>query len=180
MKNKTSSKSRCMARPERGRFGNALQSIYERNTTLLNSDATGHVTSNVPVSPAGTMLAGRLTGYQALRDQCRIEMVRVTLHPITGTDTEGMVGMYIERDPTAAIVATVALIADQFESSVAQAWKTNSVVWHPQQPTDRTFNLLNPGTVVLANIYTYGASFPASIACYNVTVELWATLRGRP
>lgn len=157
-----------------------IQKVYERNTTILASDAAGHVTMTIPVSPAGILLASRLSGYQALRDQARIDRVRVTLSPINGTDTEGQTAIYIERDPTAAIVATVALAADQFESEHKNVWKPLSLLWTPQQPSDHTYNLLNPGTVVLANIYIYGASIPATVNCYNVTVESWISLRGRP
>ncbi len=134
----------------------------------------------IPVSAAGTMLAARLAGYQALRDQIRIDRVRVTLHPIQGADTEGQTAIYVERDPTAAVVATVALASDQFECKTGHVYNELAIEWTPQQPTDRNFNLLNPGTVVLANVYVYGASMPSSAAIYNYTVELWATLRGRP
>lgn len=126
------------------------------------------------------MLAARLAGYQALRDQIRIDRVRITLHPIFGADTEGQTAIYVERDPTAAVVATVALASDQFESKTGHVYMPLSLEWIPQQPTDRTFNLLNPGTVVLATVFVYGASMPASLPVYNYTVELWATLRGRP
>jgi len=106
--------------------------------------------------------------------------VRVTLHPISGADTEGQTAIYVERDPTAAVVASVALATDQFESATGHVYQTLTLDWMPQHPTDRNFNLLNPGTVVLATMYVYGASMPATTAIYNYTVELWATLRGRP
>jgi hypothetical protein len=157
-----------------------VERVYERNTTLLNSDAAGHVTMTVPVSAAGSLLAARLTGYQALRDQVRIDHVKVTLNPINGTDSEGQTAVYVERDPAAAVVATVALAADQFEARTASSWQKLCIDWYPQQPTDLTFNLLNPGTTVLSNIYVYGASLPVSVASYNVTVESWLSLRGRP
>jgi len=157
-----------------------IERVYERNTFLVNADGAGHVAMTIPVSPAGLLLATRLAGYRALRDQMRIDRVVVTLHPINGTDTEGQVGVYVERDPTAAVVGSVPLVADQFESVVGQAFKTISLEWLPQQPTDREYLLLNPGTDVLSNIYVYGASFPASLATYNVTVESWTSLRGRP
>lgn len=154
--------------------------IYERTTTLLSSTAGYLVTQTVSISPAGIFSAGRLTGYQALRDQCRIEWVKVTLTPIFGADTEGQTGLYIERDPTAAALTGIPNVADQFESAVANVYRRLTITWTPQQPTDRLFNPLNPGTVVLAHVYVYGASIPASSPAYNMIVESMCTLRGRP
>lgn len=162
------------------RRARVVERVYERNTTLISSNGAGQVSLTVPVSAAGLMLAARLAGYQALRDQVRIDRVKITLHPINGTDSEGQTCVYVERDPTAAVVATVALASDQFESRTASSWQPLSIEWYPQQPTDLNFNLLNPGTVVLSNVYVYGASLPASLPAYNVTVESWLSLRGRP
>jgi hypothetical protein len=160
--------------------GHALESHYERYTVGLTSDASGNVAATVPVSPAGLVLAARLTGLQALRDQARIDHVRITIRPFLGTDSEGMWVLYTERDPAAAVVATMPLALDQFEVASGRAWDKVVLDWKPQQPTDLLYGLLNPGTVVLSNIYVKASALPVSIPAAEMVVEAWFTLRGRP
>jgi hypothetical protein len=157
-----------------------MEEHYERTTTQVASTAGGLLAQTVPVSPAGLVSSGRLTGLQALRDQARINRVKISLRPMRGTDSEGLCCLYIERDPTAAVVATTALACDQFERAIGQAWNSVVLEWRPQQPTDLVFGLLNPGTSVLANIFLVGTGFEASYNAYEMIVEAWFTLRGRP
>lgn len=157
-----------------------LLSIYERQSSVVNSDAGGLIAGTVPISAAGLISAGRLAGYQALRDQIKIIRVTVTLAPFSGTGSTGRTVVYVERDPTAAVVGSVYLASDQFESRSAMAWEQNALTWRPQQPTDYLYNLLNPGTVVLANMYLKGSGYAATTACYTQIIEVWAVLRGRP
>ncbi len=153
--------------------------IYERNTYIQASSGTGTIAQTLGVA-LNSILAARLSGLQALHDQARIDQVRISLMPMNGSDTEGILAVYIERDPTAAAVATPALAADQFEVSVAPAWRAQVLNWYPQQPTDRAFLALNPGTTLLANFFLVGSGFPTSVNCYEVTLEMWLSVRGRP
>lgn len=157
-----------------------LDEIYERDTFYIASDAGGLVANTKTCSPAGLMLAGRLTGYQALRDQIRIDRVRVEMKPIASASTGGLAALYIERDPSAAVVATPQLALDQFEVTSCQAWAKMMLTWTPQQPSDKAYQNLNPGTTSLGSFYLIGSGFPASTPIWNMTVKLWATLRGRP
>ncbi len=161
-------------------FRQALEPGYERSTITVTSNASGVVAQTIAVSPSGLISAGRLAGYVALRDQIRINRVRVNIHPTQGADTEGISVLYIDRDPAAATVGSVSLALDQFERSSGAAWADYSLTWKPQQPTDHNYNLLNPGTVTLANIYLLGSYFPSSTLVMDVSVEVWFTLRGRP
>jgi hypothetical protein len=159
---------------------NVFEDIYERDTFYIASDAGGAVASTKVISPAGLILAARLTGYQALRDQVRIKKVQVHLKPIASASTPGLGVLYIERDPAAAVVATPQLALDQFEVTSCQAWNALSLTWKPQQPSDRAFQNLNPGTTSLGSFYLLGTGFTVSAPIWNMTVKIWAVLRGRP
>jgi len=164
-----------LARPSVG----ALTQIHERNTIAIASTASGTLSETFAVS-AGNILAARLAGYRAIYDQVRIDRFRVTFVPRLGTGQTGNIAIYIERDPTAAIVATLELASDQFEVVRGPARAPLALDWLPQQPTDHQFNLLNPGTVILSSIMLVGAGCSATAIQGDVTLELWTTMRGRP
>jgi hypothetical protein len=159
-----------------------LERIFERYTTILNSTVTtGASNASWVISPAGLLLGSRLTGYQALRDQIRIDKVVLSFRPIASTSTSGLGVLYIERDPSAAVVGNFSLALDQFEVATASSWQPMSLTWRPQQPSDREFQNLNPGTVSLGTFFETGAGHgAAALPLWEVTVKLWATLRGRP
>jgi hypothetical protein len=155
--------------------------VVEHYTTAITSSAVGALNYQVNVSPAGLLLAARLAGYQALRDQIRIDRVVVCLIPTQSASTgTGQTAIYIDRDPTAATVANLALACDQFEKVHDVNWRPLVLTWRPQQPVDRTFNNLNPGTVSLATFNVVGNQMPASSQVYMQEVTVYATLRGRP
>lgn len=160
----------------------SLERIYERYTTIVNSTVTtGASNASWVISPAGLLLAARLAGYQALRDQIRIDRVKLKFHPIASTSTSGLGVLYIERDPAATVVGSFSLALDQFEVASASSWQPMSLLWRPQQPTDRLFQNLNPGTTSLGTFFETGAGHGvAALPIWEVTVCLWATLRGRP
>jgi hypothetical protein len=166
-------------RPSRS-VGRVLTTVTEHYTQVITSDAGGGYSNTFNVSPAGLLLAARLTGYQALHDQVRIDRVVASLRSLVSTSTSGLMVLYIERDPAAAAAGTVPLALDQFEVSSGNAWRCFSHSWRPQQPTDRVFNLLNPGTVALSRIALVGSGFPNSTPVFELKLTVWCTMRGRP
>jgi hypothetical protein len=158
-----------------------LERVYETYTaTTITSNASGISAASWVISPAGLLLAARLTGYQAIRDQMRIDKVQIVIHPMASASTPGLIVMYVERDPTAAVVATPVLALDQFEVRSAQSWKPLQVDWKPQAPSDKEFQNLNPGTVSKGTFFLLGNGAPVTTPIANATVHVWATLRGRP
>lgn len=167
--------------PRKKGVGSVFTQVVEHYTSAITSTAVGTLSYQVNVSPAGLLLASRLTGYQALRDQVRIDRVIISLIPTQSASTgTGQTAIYIDRDPTAAIVANLALACDQFEKVHDVNWRPLVLCWRPQQPVDRTFNNLNPGTVSLATFNVVGNQMPASSQVYMQEVTVYATLRGRP
>lgn len=139
------------------------------------------------ISPAGLMLAARLTGYQALADEYRIDLASLTLQPLHGSNSSGRAVLYIERDPLAAAVATVELASDQRERVILSARDTASLSWRPQEPADKEFQLLNPGTTSLGSFKVVGDGFYVQGAIPAAAVTIWTavfrvalTIRGRP
>ncbi len=90
--------------------------------------------------------------------------------------------MYLERDPAAAVVATQALALDQREVVTCPMWQSTKLVWRPQEPADKAFELLNPGTTGLGTMFLLGGNSTATpnVQVGFLTVEVWATIRGRP
>jgi hypothetical protein len=156
-----------------------IREYYTQSATA--SSGAGAIAQSIPIRPSSLLLAARLAGYQALRDEIRIDSVRVEWLPLLSASTgTGTVCMYIERDPAAAIVASTTLAMDQLEQSNASGWKPINIRWGPQQPSDFAFNLLNPGTVSLGTVQFVGGGLPATAACGLIRITLSATLRGRP
>lgn len=154
--------------------------IVESNSFALSSTAGGALASSYSVAPAGIILAARLAGYQALRDECRIDRVMAHLLPIQGTGASGQVCMYIERNIADAPVATFALANDQQEKVAGHVSRPLTLNWLPREPADHEFNLLNPGTVSLAEFQIVASGLTASTAYYTLQLVFYATLRGRP
>jgi hypothetical protein len=164
---------------------NCTQQIHERYTTTAVSSAS-ILTISYNISPAALLLAGRLAGYQAIADEVRIDFVRTTLTPVLGASSSGRSALYIERDPAAALVATVNLADDQRERVVGRVHQPLQISWRPQEPDDLQFNLLNPGTVSLGKIGLVGDNITDANAAnysgtvYNVQFLVVMTVRGRP
>jgi len=138
------------------------------------------------ISPAGLLLAARLAGYRAVADEVRIDQVDVEYQPCLGRAGSGRIGAYIERDSTAAAVATVELASDQRESVSGNVSVPYVLHWRPQEPADREFHLLNPGSTALGQFIFLGtAIFDANTAVNNYVafikrVHVRMTIRGRP
>jgi hypothetical protein len=164
---------------------NCTQQIHERYTTTAVSSAS-ILTISYNISPAALLLAGRLAGYQAIADEVRIDFVRTTLTPVLGASSSGRSALYIERDPAAALVATVNLADDQRERVVGRVHQPLQISWRPQEPNDLQFNLLNPGTVSLGKFGLVGDNITDANAAnysgvvYNVQFLVAMTIRGRP
>jgi hypothetical protein len=165
-----------------GRQVRLLQRIDERTDLTISSDGAGNISAGYAINAANLIIAARLAGYQAIRDQFRIDRVRFTLIPSLSASTGvGRVAHYIERDGTAAAVANVNLASDQLESSVDVSWKPQVLEWFPQQPSDLAFYVLNPGTTTaLATYFIVGTGLPATTVIYTLRIEVRMTLRGRP
>ncbi len=144
------------------------------------------VSDTTTISPAGLLLAARLAGYQAVADEVRIDRVDVEYQPVLGRSGSGRVGAYIERDPTAAAVATVELASDQREAVSGNVSMPYVLHWRPQEPADREFNLLNPGSTALGKVILLGSVIADSGTAVNnyvvfiKRVHVWMTIRGRP
>jgi Zn-dependent M16 (insulinase) family peptidase len=183
-KNRMFKKSRTMTGPKPKSERNITVLLPLKEITLLSpisSNGTGLVSSSIDLDPAVLILAARLAGYQALRDEIRIDGVKAVYEPYLSASTgTGSLAMYIERDPTAAIVASYALASSQYESTTFRSWDNGTIVWRPQQPSDYAFNLLNPGTVKLGKIQIVGQGLPVSVDVGATRILLSATLRGRP
>jgi len=179
-----------MALGETTSSASVLQQVKEAYSgqVQISGSVAGTISFTKALQPSTILLAARLAGYQALADQIRIDKVTLKLNPIYGSSASGRVTCYIERDPTAAIVASVDLANDQREVVRGKFSSPMSITWRPQQPTDYSFNLLNPGTVSLGTIYvigdalkdTTGTTAAVSTNAFSYTVVTWFTLRGRP
>lgn len=170
-------------RPVRALSG--LQQIHER-TTSIGASAAGTLSQSWLISPAALITAARIAGYRAIADEVRIDLVRCELVPILGSASTGRTVLYIERDATAAAVATVTLANDQREKVAGQIHSPLSLSWRPQEPMDLEFNLLNPGTTALGHFTVIGDNITDAAAaaftgsCYTVQFFIAMTLRGRP
>lgn len=156
---------------------------------ITSAGTAGTISSTIAVvDPAGSILAARLTGYRALADECRIDSMSVTLSPVYGKSSNGRVAMYIDRDPSSAIVASVERASDQREKVIGLLSETLSLTWRPQEPADRGFELLNPGTTVLGYFRIVadtlsdggGTAIPVSTLTHTATIRVNFTIRGRP
>ncbi len=156
------------------------QHIVERTTITSTSTAGGALAETWNVRPSSLILAARLTGYQALRDEIRLDRVRVTLNPVLGSSAVGNACLYLERQTGEAVVGTTQLAMDQQEEVHGHVAKKLVLDWLPKEPADFEFELLNPGTVAKAIFYFVGSGVAASTLHYYVTIDVWATLRGRP
>jgi hypothetical protein len=165
-----------------------FEKLYERSSSILETTAVGGLSLTVAsVSPASLISAAHLTGYQAIRDECRIDRVRVSLYPIFSGTTSGRVALYLERDSAASISASYDLAQEQLELAFGRLTDPLVLEWHPQEPLDREFQTLNPGTRVHANYFIVadalaanGAPLAINYFVFEAIVETWATLRGRP
>jgi hypothetical protein len=194
MRAKTSNRSRRGAgftpRTELG-VGELEERVVEKNTFKVSCSTTGQL-SSAPVvggDPAGLLISSRLTGYQALRDDCRIDKVVFDFVPLYSGTVCGEACFYLERQVSDPVVGTLELACDQFEATHAVFGRSQSITWLPQQPSDRVFQSLNPGTTQLFLLYgvansdglgSNGAPFTGVREVYTVTVTTWMTLRGRP
>lgn len=163
--------------------GGCLQTIVEETVDTISTSAGGLITGTIyQIRPVDLILASRLSGLQALHDEVRIDRVRLELVPQLGMNTVSTTAMYIERDPSAAVVGSIELAASQFEVVMGPLNKSLVITWRPQQPSDREFHRLNPGTVSLGSIFVLGGSagVTASVPAYLARVTLFATVRGRP
>lgn len=174
--------------PSRG-VSTSFYTIHEVYSLPVQTSADGVVSRTLSaIQPSGLILAARLAGYQAIYDECRIESVRVVLTPLYGTNTRGRVVMYVERDPTGAIVASVDLANDQREKVFGNLYTPISINWRPQEPDDHAFNLLNPGTTSLGSFFIKadslqdgaGATIVNASTVFTATLYVTVTLRGRP
>jgi hypothetical protein len=162
--------------------------IYERTTLSVYASNTGVIAGNFYyVAPSTLILASRLSGYQAIRDDIRIDHVRCTFNPAFKGTTSGRLVLYLERDPTEAVSSTVLLANDQFEKSCGALTDKLVLNWVPQQPTDLAFQPLSPGTAQLAfftlvadTLSSNGVAVPITGVIGSLDLELTATLRGRP
>jgi len=168
---------------------NPLTRIREIYTLNFATTGAGAASGTVRVvSIAQLLLTARLNGYQAVADEVRIDHVTVQLYPVYGTAAAGQVALYLERDATAAVVASFALASDQREKVVGSIRDRLSLDWVPQEPDDYDFNLLNPGTVAKATFYLVGANLadgggtaiPNATTIFTTRVITDFTLRGRP
>jgi len=165
-----------------------LTQISERRNGDVSTSAAGVISSGILSLYPQSILAPRLAGYQAIADECRIDQVTVTLTPIYGNNCTGRVTLYLERDSTAAIVATVLLASDQRERFVGSIREPLRLMWRPQEPADREFELLNPGTVSKGIFYvkadqladSAGVAIPNNTPIFTMTAVSLVTLRGRP
>jgi len=171
-----------------GRAGaRMLQPVYERNTTQLSINGSSFATGTVVLAPDPMIEATRLGGYQALHDEIRIDHITFTLRPRMGASASGVTCMYIDRDPASTIASDEMLATDQYEAVADHVSRPLVVHWRPQEPADREFNLLDPGTVSLGNLFVIsnqiagpaGTLLTSGVA-YDLTTEVWFTVRGRP
>lgn len=162
--------------------------IHEKYTIATVTTGAGALSASTSISPAGCILAARLAGYQAISDEIRLDRVLITMRPIFGTNYSGAVAVYIDRDAAAATVASELLACDQREQCNGQLFTEKRLEWRPQEPADKEFNLINPGTVALAKFHFVGVALTDSAGAaianganlYTSVIEVWATLRGRP
>lgn len=178
--------SRAVSRPV---SNSVLQQVHETHSIPIQTTAGGVCSTLISaIQPSGLVLAARLAGYQAIFDECRIDFIKVTISPLYGSNTRGRVCVYVERDPAAAIVATVDLANDQREKVFGSLYTPLSIGWRPQEPTDHAFNPLNPGTVSLGSLFFKadslldgaGAAIAQASTISTVTIQVAMTLRGRP
>jgi len=172
------------------KLGQVEERVFEKNTLYVTTKSDGTL-SNFVINgdPAGLLIASRLTGYQALRDDCRLDKVVLDFVPLFHGTTGGEVAFYIERETAESVVTTLPLACDQFECSHGQFGDCLSLTWVPQQPSDKIFQPLIPGTVPLFSVYGVvntaglsqnGTGISTAQQIYTVTVSTWMTLRGRP
>jgi hypothetical protein len=159
-----------------------LQRIEEETVVVNSTSGGGLVAISIALTPSAMFTAARLAGLRALHDEIRFDRVTMELIPQLGANTVSTTALYIERDPTAAVVGTIELAASQFESVNGPLNRPIALTWRPQQPQDRAFNLLNPGTVSLGTFYGVGgsATVTPSVPAYLIHIHVWATVRGRP
>ena len=177
------------ARRQTGNSSQALQTVYEVSSMGVLCDSQANLANTTTISPAGLLLSSRLAGYMAVADEVRLDRVDIEFIPVLGRGASGRCAAYIERDPTAAAVATVDLASDQRESVAGNASQKFVLHWRPQEPLDREFNLLNPGTVSLGSVILLGtqladpgvptADMPNRFV-YMKKIHVWMTIRGRP
>ncbi len=174
------------ARRQSGNSSQALQTVYEVYSSTVSCDGSANVSDTTALTPAGLLLPARLTGYRAVADEVRLDRVDIEYIPVLGKSGSGRCAAYIERDSTAAAVATVILASDQRESVAGAVSQKLVLRWRPQEPLDREFNLLNPGTVSLGNVFLLGTTLADSGAAlsnyvvYIKKIHVWMTIRGRP
>jgi hypothetical protein len=164
------------------------ESVYERSIVNLQASGVSLIGSAVTqIDPVGLIAGARLAGYQVIRDDARIDHVRVTLEPLYSGTSSGRTALYIERDAAATISATYLLADSQFERRCGSLVDKLVLDWFPQQPADFAFQPLSPGNLSLGYFAAVGDSLtsnatliPASATVYSAIVETWMTLRGRP
>jgi len=162
--------------------------FYERVTTQITNNAAGTVSTSVAVSTS-LILAARLAGLQAIYDEGRINRVKVSLRPSFGRNVFGRTTLYIERDTADAIAATAEIANNNFESVNKHPSSNFELTWLPQEPQDREFQSLGAFTSlaffgIVSSGLTYGDAAITPIVinseAYDMIVESWWTLRGRP
>lgn len=164
-----------------------LQNIGERRNGTVQTTGIGVFTGTFALDPAVLITAARLAGYQAVADEVRLDSIVFNYVPHLGSTAGGRLALYIDRDPAAAAVATVSAAKDQREVVSGCVRDHLSLTWRPQEPDDRQFNLLNPGTTSLGSFVLIGdALTDAGVALPNGTIfgtteyVVRMTLRGRP
>jgi hypothetical protein len=166
----------------------AEERIYERTTIDVLASGVGVVAGSYYwVSPTPCISALRLIGYQAIRDDIRIDHVRCTFNPAFRGTTSGRLVLYLEREPAETVSSTVLLANDQLEKVNGALTDKLVLDWVPQQPTDFAFQPLSPGSASLAfftlvadTLSSNGVAIPLSGVIGSIDLELSATLRGRP
>jgi hypothetical protein len=161
------------------------EQVYERTTYDVSTTGVGVISMQWNGSPTGTVLAARLAGYSAIRDEYRFDRVKYTFRPIFKGTVSGRVVAYLERTPAQGPVATVDLAQDQLEKATGSLDSVVSLSWTPQQPSDRAFASLAAGaiyklTMVGDSLSSSAVAVPNATVIYSLTVEVWFTLRGRP
>jgi hypothetical protein len=164
-----------------------LQHITELRNSIIATSAAGLVSSTVAIQPTTLIAAARLAGYQVLADEIRIDSVTYAFDPLLGSTAGGRLALYIERDPAAAAVASVSSAMDQREVVHGNVRTGLNITWHPQEPNDRQYNLLNPGTtslgsfILLGDLMTdSGTLLPIGTSIGTLATTIKFTIRGRP
>jgi hypothetical protein len=154
----------------------------------ISTTGVGVVALQINTSPQGLLLPSRLTAYQALADEVRLDQCSLTLIPILGKSVGGRVTVYIERNLGMGPVATVDLANDQREVVASSLRNVINIKWSIQSPFDKSFNALNPGSTAMCRFFVVGDNLQsdAGVAVPNATqiftarlVSNW-TVRGRP